>query len=151
MQCITIKKKSKNEVLSHCLWAHGLQPTRLLCPWDFPGKNTGGGCNFLPQKNKSLMKKIPQIWLWNRPLPFLPLFLGLPVHLDIFPRQEIWQAKLTSYWPWNYFIQAGKLSKMRTFSVLDPRSWENKSFTSNMILEWDSFCVKLISYLNSSL
>ena len=22
------------------LWAHGLQPTRLLCPWDFPGENT---------------------------------------------------------------------------------------------------------------
>ena len=21
---------------------HGLQPTRLLCPWDFPGKNLGG-------------------------------------------------------------------------------------------------------------
>ena len=20
---------------------HGLQPTRLLCPWDFPGKSTG--------------------------------------------------------------------------------------------------------------
>ena len=24
---------------------HGLQPTRLLCPWDFPGKNTGVGCH----------------------------------------------------------------------------------------------------------
>ena len=24
-----------------------LQPTRLLCPWDFPGKNTGVGCHFL--------------------------------------------------------------------------------------------------------
>ena len=23
-----------------------LYPTRLLCPWDFPGKNTGGGCHF---------------------------------------------------------------------------------------------------------
>ena len=23
----------------------GLQPTRLLCPWDFPGKNTGVGCH----------------------------------------------------------------------------------------------------------
>ena len=23
--------------------------TRLLCPWDFPGKNTGGGCHFLLQ------------------------------------------------------------------------------------------------------
>jgi len=24
-----------------------LQPTRLLCPWDCPGKNTGVGCHFL--------------------------------------------------------------------------------------------------------
>ena len=23
------------------LWCYGLYPTRLLCPWDFPGKNTG--------------------------------------------------------------------------------------------------------------
>ena len=28
---------------------HGLQPTRLLCPQDFPGKNTGVGCHFLLQ------------------------------------------------------------------------------------------------------
>ena len=27
----------------------GLQPTRLLCPWDFPGKNTRVGCDFLLQ------------------------------------------------------------------------------------------------------
>ena len=27
------------------LRAHGLQPTRLLFPWDFPGKNTGVGCH----------------------------------------------------------------------------------------------------------
>ena len=31
------------------LWPHGLQPTRLLCPWNFPGKNTGLGCRFLLQ------------------------------------------------------------------------------------------------------
>ena len=24
---------------------------RLLCPWDFPGKDTGGGCHFLLQGN----------------------------------------------------------------------------------------------------
>ena len=24
-------------------------PTRLLCPWDFPGKNPGVGCHSLPQ------------------------------------------------------------------------------------------------------
>ena len=27
----------------------GLSPTSLLCPWDFPGKNTGVGCHFLLQ------------------------------------------------------------------------------------------------------
>ena len=27
----------------------GLQPNRLLCPWDFPGKNIGEGCHFLFQ------------------------------------------------------------------------------------------------------
>ena len=25
---------------------YGLQPVRLLCPWDSPGKNTGEGCIF---------------------------------------------------------------------------------------------------------
>ena len=28
---------------------HGLQPTRLLRPWDSPGKNIGVGCHFLIQ------------------------------------------------------------------------------------------------------
>ena len=31
------------------LQPHGLQPTWLLWPWDFPGKNTGVGCHFLVQ------------------------------------------------------------------------------------------------------
>ena len=36
-------------VMSDSLWPHGLQPTRLLCPLDFPGKNTGVGHHFLLQ------------------------------------------------------------------------------------------------------
>jgi len=28
---------------------HGLKPARLLCPWDFPGKNTDMDCHFLLQ------------------------------------------------------------------------------------------------------
>ena len=31
------------------LQPHGQQPTRLPCPWDSPGKNTGVGCHFLLQ------------------------------------------------------------------------------------------------------
>ena len=36
-------------VVSDSLRSHGLQPTRLLHPWDFPGKSTGVGCHFLLQ------------------------------------------------------------------------------------------------------
>ena len=34
---------------SDSLQPHGLQPSRLLCPWDFPEKNTGVGTHFLLQ------------------------------------------------------------------------------------------------------
>ena len=37
-------------VMSNTLQPHGLQPTRLLCPWDFPSKNTGVGCHALLQE-----------------------------------------------------------------------------------------------------
>ena len=36
-------------VVSDSLRPCGLLPTRLLCPWDSPGKNTGIGCHFLLQ------------------------------------------------------------------------------------------------------
>ena len=36
-------------VVSESLQPHGLELTRLLCPWDFPGKNTGVDCHFLLQ------------------------------------------------------------------------------------------------------
>ena len=35
--------------MSDSVRPHGRQPTRLLCPWDSPGKNTGVGCHFLLQ------------------------------------------------------------------------------------------------------
>ena len=38
------KWKWSCSVVSDSLWPHGLQPTRLLHPWDFPGKSTGVGC-----------------------------------------------------------------------------------------------------------
>ena len=51
------KWKVKVKLLSR-VWLftiHGLQPTRLLCPWDFPGKSTGMGCH-------SLLQEIFQTW-----------------------------------------------------------------------------------------
>ena len=41
------KWKWRHSVVSDSSWPHGLQPTRLLSPWDFPGKSTGVGCRCL--------------------------------------------------------------------------------------------------------
>ena len=41
------KWKWSRSVVSQSSRPHGLQPTRLLCTWDFPGKSTGVGCHCL--------------------------------------------------------------------------------------------------------
>ena len=41
------KGKWSCSVVSDSSRPHGLQPTRLLRPWDFPGKSTGVGCHCL--------------------------------------------------------------------------------------------------------
>ena len=38
---------AKSLQLCPTLRPHRRQPTRLRCPWDSPGKNTGVGCHFL--------------------------------------------------------------------------------------------------------
>ena len=60
------------------LWPHGLQPTRLLCPWDFPGKDTGVGCHFLLlSRRERLTWDSPPL----RPSPF-SFFLSLTPKLN---------------------------------------------------------------------
>ena len=45
------KWKGSHSVMSDSSRPHGLQPTRLLRPWDFPGKSTGVGCHCLLQRS----------------------------------------------------------------------------------------------------
>ena len=40
-----VKGKGSCPVMFDSSRPHGLQPTRLLRPWDFPGKSTGVGCH----------------------------------------------------------------------------------------------------------
>ena len=74
--------------MSESLWPYGLLPTRLICPWDFPGKNTGVGCHFLlqgifptqgsnkglphcrqtlyyPLSHQGVVKSLNRVWLCN--------------------------------------------------------------------------------------
>ena len=67
------------------LQSHELQPARLLCPWDFPGKDTGVGCHFwlqgifLTQGSKPCL-----LHLLNWQVDSLPLcHLGSPIYTYI--------------------------------------------------------------------
>ena len=47
-QCVCVSRS----VMSDSVLPHGLQASRLLCPWDFfLGKNTGVGSHSLLQRN----------------------------------------------------------------------------------------------------
>ena len=43
------EREWSHSVMSDSLQPHGLQPTRFLHPWNFPGKSTGVSCRFLLQ------------------------------------------------------------------------------------------------------
>ena len=58
------KWKWSRSVMSDPQWPHGLQPTRLLRPWDFPGKSTGVGCHCNCLKPRQIMKNIPRGLFW---------------------------------------------------------------------------------------
>ena len=69
-------------VMSDSLQPHGLWPATLLCPRDFPGKNTGVRCHSFPDPGielclalqaDSLLSKPPEkpfVRLQNWDLPF---------------------------------------------------------------------------------
>ena len=58
------KWKWSSSVVSDSSRPHGLQPTRLLRPWDFPGKSTGVGCHCLLRVKQlpSNKNKFPTRW-----------------------------------------------------------------------------------------
>ena len=66
-------------VLSPSLLPHALQPARLLRSWDFPGKNTGVGCQFLLQRIFPTQGSNSHLPRWQVPpgKPLLSLSLSL--------------------------------------------------------------------------
>ena len=66
------------------------QPTRLCCPWDSPGKNTGVGCHFLLQCMK--VKRESEV-TESHPTLRDPMNCSLPV----FSVHEIFQARVLEW------------------------------------------------------
>ena len=91
-----------SSVAQSCPTLCGLYPTRLLCPWDFPGKNTGAGCHallqgiFPTQGSKPRSPALQADSLPSEP-PEKPKNTGvgsLSLLQGIFPTQELSQGLL---------------------------------------------------------
>ena len=54
--------KGSRSVGSDSSQPHGLQPTRLLHPWDFPGKSTGVECHCLKKMYPVLFPSLCSLW-----------------------------------------------------------------------------------------
>ena len=74
------------------------QPTRFLCPWDSPGKNTGVGCHFLLQcmKVKSESEVTQSCPTLSDPMDCrLP---GSSIHMIFQARVLEWDAIVLTIW-----------------------------------------------------
>ena len=61
------KWKWSRSVVTDSERPHGLQPTRLFHPWDFPGKSTGVGCHCLLRTiswEESIINLAYYYWCW---------------------------------------------------------------------------------------
>ena len=59
------KWKWRRSVVSDSSRPHGLQPTRLLRPWDFPGKSTGVGCHCLLELHYYNHWSYIELYIWS--------------------------------------------------------------------------------------
>ena len=90
MQSLYAAAAAVTSVVSDSVQPHRRQPTKLPCPWDFPGKNTGVGCHFLLQcmKVKSEMKSLSRVRLFST--PWTAAYKAPPPMG--FSRQEYWSG-----------------------------------------------------------
>ena len=95
---------------------HGLQPTRLLHPWDFPGKSTGVGCHRLlrpgfPTHHQFL--ELVKLMSIERVMPSNHLILGccsllfLPSiipSIRVFSNESALRIRWPKYWSFSFII-----------------------------------------------
>ena len=92
------KWKWSRSVVSDSSRPHGVQPTRLLHPWDFPGKRTGVGCHCLLWQIPTNSKQKLQAELLTPPPqapagPACPVLAAVAVHSEDAPDVKLHHPK----------------------------------------------------------
>ena len=88
-----------SSVTSDSLGLFGLQPTRLLCPWDFSGKSTGMSCHFLLQGiflTQGLKLHLLCLLHCRWTLPIEPYWSGFTIYKNQLQWNCFWNGKVRS-------------------------------------------------------
>ena len=123
--------------MSDSVRPHRQKPTRLPCPWDSPGKNTGVGCHFLLQcmKVKSESEVAQSCLTLSDPMDCS--LLGSCVHGIFQARVLEWGAiafsKSLPTKGQNYMLSQGTGTTIRLhflslpipLTILQPRNWDH--------------------------
>ena len=99
------------------LWT--IQPTRLLCPWNFPGKNTGAGCHALFQEIFPTQGSNPRLLhLLHWQVDSLPLcHLGIPQ--EYISSQKLHFSGITQKCMYNTYTLTLPLYHLGMFIILN--------------------------------
>ena len=95
--CVTDGMHAELLYLCPTLRPYGLQPAKLFCPWDAPGRNTGAGCHALLQgifptqgSNPHLLRLLHCRWILYRrateeavTVSLLPCKAGCPLGREL--------------------------------------------------------------------
>ena len=104
---------SSCSVMSDSLQPHELEPPRLICPWNFPGKNTGVGCHALLQGIFPTPGSNPCLLCWQADsLPFSSVQSFSHVQLLVTPWITARQASLSITNSWSLLKLMSIVSEM---------------------------------------
>ena len=103
------KWKWSRSVMSDSSQPHGLQPPRLLHPWDFPSKSTGVGCHCLPREEcsgcwincSSSQVWQPTLYLWLIPEACGNVVTRAIVSFSFVMVSEKWIVNKKRLWKWS--------------------------------------------------
>ena len=114
--------------MSDFLRHHGLQPTRLLCPWDCPGKNTGVGSHSLLQGIFPTQGSNPNL-LHCRQIIYCLSHQGNPLSWH-----KVAQSCPTLWTPWTYTVNGILQARILEWVAIpfsrgssQPRDWTQVS------------------------
>ena len=136
-----------HSVISDSLQPHGLLPTRLLCPWDFPGKNTEVACHFLLQRIFPTQGSYPcllcLLCLLTWQAGSLPLALSkktLNYNNKKKKKKEninrnFWAGRRKNPWTWD-----------RTIRWSSPRNWKKRMRKINRVYETYETLTRIWTY-----